>query len=100
MQVWKCTNELSPNVCNWTLIKIRMLDNVLRYRFLQPCMNFDDFNMTIILNKLACFKGIADNIIHQEYLFVFNETSTKAVVVKQPCIEITQNKFEESSLIK
>ena len=28
-QVWKCTNELNPNSCNWTLTKIQIFDDLM-----------------------------------------------------------------------
>ena len=55
-QVWKCTNEVNPSSCNWTLTKTTIFDTLIQKKFLQPAMTYDDFYMTTILNKLKCLR--------------------------------------------
>jgi hypothetical protein len=55
LQLWKCLNELNPNSCNWTLVKITMFDNLHYKKFFTPAMTYDDYYMTTSLNKLRCF---------------------------------------------
>jgi len=87
LQVWKCTNELNPNSCNWTLRKITMLDNLKFRRFLQPAMTFEDFYDTTSLNGIECLGSIAEkNAKQNEVLYAFNGTTLKCLVVKQPVI--------------
>ena len=83
LQIWKCTNELSPNSCNWSLIKITMYDNLFYKKFLVPANTYEDYYMTTSLNKLKCFKKIGlKNKIPQDFLFAYNGSSTRAAVVK------------------
>jgi len=87
LQVWKCSNEINPTSTNWTLTKITVFDNLYFKRFLKPAMTYDDFFVTTSLNGIRCLKQIGfDNFKQREFLFAFNKSSTKGVIVKQPLI--------------
>lgn len=87
-QVWKCQNELNPNSGNWSVQKITMFDTNISKKFLDPAMKFDDYHMTTSLNKLKCFQEIGlDDSRPMEFLFAYNGTSTRSIIVKQPLIK-------------
>lgn len=88
-------NELNPNSCNWTLAKITMFESLFYKKFLVPAMTYDDFYMTTILNKLRCFQKIIQNGESHEYFFIYNGTSTKTIIVKQPAISYTGSDYLE-----
>lgn len=58
LQIWKCTNELNPNSCNWTLVKITMFDTLPYKKFLRPAMTYDDYYLTTSLNHLRPFRNL------------------------------------------
>jgi len=95
LQVWKCSNELNPNSCNWTLAKITMFESLFYKKFLMPSMTYDDFFMSTILNKLRCFQKIIQNGESHEFFFIYNGTSTKTIIVKQPAISYTGSDYLE-----
>lgn len=82
LQVWKCTNELNPNSCQWTLVKVTMFDLLYFKKFLQPAMTYQDFYLISMLNKLQCYKNLKLEESSYEFLSAFNGTSTKAVILK------------------
>ena len=50
-------------------------------------MTFDDFYMTNTLNKLKSFRNLGFNEkAEQEFLFAYNGTATKGIIIKQPSI--------------
>ena len=60
-----------------------MLDATVHMSFLKPAMTYDDYSDTSILKGLKCFQKISayDDQI-SEFLHAYNESSTKAVVIK------------------
>ena len=91
LQVWKCSNELNPISCNWTLIKVSMFNNLFYRRFLQPAMTYQDFFVTSSLNGIDCFRDIDLEDLNQvEFMFSFNQSSTKSILVKQPNIRFME----------
>ena len=48
-------------------------------------MTFNDFYMTSTMNKLKCYRsvGLGDKVEH-EFLFAYNGTCTKGIIIKQP----------------
>jgi hypothetical protein len=58
LQVWKCSNELNPYSCNWTMTKITMFNNLVYKKFMVPSMSYDDYSMTSNFNRLECFSKI------------------------------------------
>ena len=55
LQIWKCSNELNPNSCNWILTKICMFEDLYYKKFLQPAMTYQNFHLTTTFNKMSCF---------------------------------------------
>ena len=82
-QVWKCYSDRNPNECNWTLIKVSILDNLVLNSFLEPAMTYEDFYMTQCLKDIQSFKQLTKADKQKEYLIAFNGTATKLMLVKQ-----------------
>ena len=87
LQLWKCLNELNPNSCNWTLVKITLFDNLHYKKFFTPAMTYEDYYMTTSLNKLKCFQAVnnqhleSEDVKH-EFLFGYNLTTTRCTVAR------------------
>jgi len=83
LQVWRCTNELNPNSCNWTTVKVTMFDSLYYKKFFKPSMTFSDFHTTSTLNSLDAFKALGlESGQKHEFIFAYNGTVTKVFVVK------------------
>lgn len=88
LQIWKCVNELNPNSSNWTLIKVTMFDYLPYRQFIQPSMTYDEFYISSIMNKLCCFKKMMpDDQDNFDFIFRYNMSSTRLLLVMQPFIE-------------
>jgi hypothetical protein len=73
---------MNVSECNWTLIKVSILDNLLLNTFLKPAITYDDFYMTQSLANIRCFKHLLKKDTQTEYLLEFNGTITKLLLVK------------------
>ena len=82
LQIWKCTNELNPNSCQWTLAKVTMFDQLIFKKFMQPAMTYQDYYMTSSLKRLQCYRNLELEEPGYEYLCAFNGTATKTVIIK------------------
>ena len=89
LQIWKCYNELISNSCDWTLTKVtNTFDNLYHKRFLKVSMNYDDYFVTTSLSGMKCLHSLAlEEVKQHEFLFAFNETSQKCVIVKQQTLK-------------
>ena len=74
---------MNPSSSNWNLVKVTTFDNLYFKRFLKPAMTFDDFFVTKSLSTIKCMKKVGfDDIKQKEFLFAFNQSSTKGVIIK------------------
>lgn len=97
LQVWKCSNELNPSSCNWTLVKQYSYDNLFYKKFLTPAMTYDDFYMSTTLNRMRCYKNLGlENGANHKYVQTFNAMSTKTILAKQP--KISSGEFVEENI--
>ena len=89
LQIWKCYNELVSNSCDWTLTKItNTFDNLYQKRFLHVCMSYEDFFVTTNLQGMKCLQSLQlEESRQQEFLFAFNETSQKCIIIKQQSLK-------------
>ena len=81
-----------------------MLDSASFIRFFRPAMSFNEHYETNGLKNIASFNGIFSNSdsptleeSNYNYLFACNETSTKAILVKQPKLAREEMNGERSS---
>ena len=83
--VWKCYSERNLKESNWNLQKINILNRQSLNQFLQPAMTYDNYFMLFDLKGIHSLASLLKNDKqNKEYLFTFNQSDTKIIVVKQP----------------
>ena len=74
--------EHSPTSGNWTITRVRDYNNLTTKTFFQAATNYDDYYMTNTLNSLKAIKALSLNKLQQmEYLFAFNITTSKCILI-------------------
>mmetsp|Transcript_80 Transcript_80/g.61 ORF Transcript_80/g.61 Transcript_80/m.61 type:complete len:156 (+) Transcript_80:74-541(+) len=85
MQVWKCTNELSPTSGSWNLRFITQLDNLRFKCFLKEALAYEQFFELSEVFHLQCLDELDyEKSLNHEYVYALNDIATKIVIVKQP----------------
>lgn len=82
-QIWKCTGEHNPNQTNWSFQKVSGFTENKFKSFFHDAMSFDDYYLISDISKIKSLPILRlDNGPSTEYLFGFNGTATKAVMVQ------------------